>query len=141
MERSKESFDVQLSGCRGVSPLSTSTLLFQTQVSKMKARRESRSNKIATISGGNDGEVPPVPIPNTEVKLSSAEDTWREAAWEIRKSPVFLRPYGQVVKTPPFHGGNPGSSPGRVTTTPLAKAGLLFTKNTFARDWRNWQTH
>ena len=24
-------------------------------------------------------------------------------------------PYGQAVKTPPFHGGNPGSNPGRVT--------------------------
>ena len=24
-------------------------------------------------------------------------------------------PYGQAVKTPPFHGGNPGSIPGRVT--------------------------
>ena len=27
-------------------------------------------------------EGPPVPIPNTEVKLVCAEDTWREAAWE-----------------------------------------------------------
>uniref|UniRef100_UPI001A980EF1 hypothetical protein n=1 Tax=Mogibacterium timidum TaxID=35519 RepID=UPI001A980EF1 len=26
----------------------------------------------------------------TEVKLFSAEDTWWEAAWEIRTSPVFL---------------------------------------------------
>ena len=25
-------------------------------------------------------------------------------------------PYGQAVKTPPFHGGNPGSIPGRVTS-------------------------
>ena len=28
------------------------------------------------ISGENDGEVTPVPIPNTEVKLSSADDSW-----------------------------------------------------------------
>ena len=27
----------------------------------------------------------------------------------------FIRPVGQVVKTPPFHGGNMGSSPVRVT--------------------------
>ena len=40
-------------------------------------------------SGDNSEEVTPVPIPNTEVKLSSAEDTWWEAAWEIRTSPVF----------------------------------------------------
>ena len=26
-----------------------------------------------------------------------------------------MRPYGQAVKTSPFHGGNPGSNPGRVT--------------------------
>ncbi len=28
-------------------------------------------------SGDNGEEDPPVPIPNTEVKLFSAEDTWR----------------------------------------------------------------
>ena len=33
-------------------------------------------------------EVPPVPIPNTVVKLICAEDTWREAAWENRSSPT-----------------------------------------------------
>ena len=32
--------------------------------------------------GVDDGEVPPVPIPNTEVKLTCAENTWRAAAWE-----------------------------------------------------------
>ena len=41
-------------------------------------------------SGGNSEEDTPVPIPNTEVKLFSAEDTWRAASWEIRTSPVFL---------------------------------------------------
>ena len=70
--------------CQGAGSL---TLLFQTQVSKMKARRERRSNKIATISGGNDGEVPPVPIPNTEVKLSSAESTWLDTAREDKSLP------------------------------------------------------
>ena len=38
--------------------------------------------------GVDDGEVPPVPIPNTEVKLSCAENTWREAAWKDRSSPT-----------------------------------------------------
>ncbi len=56
-----------------------------------------------------------MPMPNTEVKLPSADDTWRATAWESRTPPVFFRPYGQAVKTPPFHGGNPGSIPGRVT--------------------------
>ena len=37
--------------------------------------------------GDNDAEVTPVPIPNTVVKLCSADDTWREAARESRSSP------------------------------------------------------
>ena len=43
-----------------------------------------QANEIATISGGNDGEVPPVPIPNTEVKPLYVESTWLEAAREDR---------------------------------------------------------
>ena len=34
--------------------------------------------------GNDDGEVPPVPIPNTEVKLTCAEDSWLETASENR---------------------------------------------------------
>ena len=34
--------------------------------------------------GVDDGKVPPVPIPNTEVKLGCAEDTWLETTWENR---------------------------------------------------------
>ena len=34
------------------------------------------------IAGIDDGEDPPVPIPNTEVKLTRADDTWGEAPWE-----------------------------------------------------------
>ena len=40
------------------------------------------------LVGVNSGEGPPVPIPNTEVKLISAEDTWREAARENRAMPT-----------------------------------------------------
>ena len=29
-------------------------------------------------------EGPPVPIPNTEVKLKFVDDTWRVTAWENR---------------------------------------------------------
>ena len=32
---------------------------------------------------------------------------------------ILKRPGGQAVKTPPFHGGNTGSSPVRVTTVSL----------------------
>ena len=38
--------------------------------------------------GDDDAEVTPVPIPNTEVKLCGADDTWRAAARESRKSPA-----------------------------------------------------
>ena len=40
------------------------------------------------------GEVPPVPIPNTEVKLTCAEDTWLETAWENRCSPTQIKKPG-----------------------------------------------
>ena len=42
------------------------------------------------IIGVNDDEDPPVPIPNTEVKLIRAEDTWREAAREDRSTPIQM---------------------------------------------------
>ena len=42
------------------------------------------------ICGGNSEEVTPVPIPNTEVKLLSAYDTWWETAWESKTLPLFL---------------------------------------------------
>ena len=41
------------------------------------------------ISGNYSEEDPPVPISNTVVKLFSADDTWRAAAWESRTSPVI----------------------------------------------------
>ena len=34
--------------------------------------------------------VPPVPIPNTEVKPHRAESTWRATAWQDRSSPGFF---------------------------------------------------
>ena len=43
------------------------------------------------ITGVDDDEVPPVPIPNTEVKLISVENTWLVTAWEDRMMPVRKR--------------------------------------------------
>ena len=40
------------------------------------------------IVGVSNGEGPPVPIPNTEVKLTSADNTWLEAAREDRSMPT-----------------------------------------------------
>ena len=37
-----------------------------------------------TISGDDGEGVPPVPIPNTEVKPFSADGTWLETTWESR---------------------------------------------------------
>ena len=37
----------------------------------------------------NSEEVTPVPIPNTVVKLLSADDTWRATSREIRTSLLF----------------------------------------------------
>ena len=43
--------------------------------------------KVHTFSGGDGKRVPPVPIPNTEVKPLSAEGTWLDTAREIRSLP------------------------------------------------------
>ena len=40
-------------------------------------------------AGDNDGEGPPVPIPNTAVKLTGAEDTWMVTSRENRASPAL----------------------------------------------------
>src|SRR6476660_8944573 len=47
--------------------------------------------QMQTDPGDSSGEATPVPIPNTEVKLSSAEDTERAAFRENRSSPGSLR--------------------------------------------------
>ena len=46
-----------------------------------------RSRKNAEVLGDNGGGVTPVPIPNTVVKPSSADDTG--ISWESRSSPGF----------------------------------------------------
>jgi hypothetical protein len=58
----------------------------------MTARRPAAErHPDAENPGDSSGEAIPVPIPNTEVKLSSAEDTERAAFRENRSSPGFLR--------------------------------------------------
>ena len=47
-----------------------------------KARLEAKF--WAYVAGADDVEVPPVPIPNTEVKLDRAESTWLETTREDR---------------------------------------------------------
>ena len=45
---------------------------------------------LSATCGDNSEEDPPVPIPNTVVKLLSADDTRRVTSREIRTSPLFL---------------------------------------------------
>ena len=42
------------------------------------------------FSGEDDREVTPVPIPNTEVKLSSADDSWGLPPVKIGIRQIFL---------------------------------------------------
>ena len=42
------------------------------------------------FSGDSSGGATPVPIPNTEVKPSSADDTAWVTVWESRSSPDLL---------------------------------------------------
>ena len=44
---------------------------------------------IKEICGDYSGEDTPVPIPNTEVKLLSADDTWRATARESKTLPLI----------------------------------------------------
>ena len=46
--------------------------------------------KTLNHSGGYYGEATPVPIPNTEVKLVSVQDTWLETARENRSLPDYI---------------------------------------------------
>ena len=55
-------------------------------------------NSIQKISGDNNEEEIPVPMPNTEVKLLSAEDTYELPCWENRKSPVLYSSLAQLVE-------------------------------------------
>ena len=48
--------------------------------------------------GVDDAEGPPVPIPNTEVKLSGAENTWLVTAREDREMPTqSIHPKGCIA--------------------------------------------
>ena len=48
--------------------------------------------KIEYVVGEYCGEGPPVPIPNTEVKLTCADNTWLETAREDKASPTSYIP-------------------------------------------------
>ena len=53
---------------------------------------EAEGGKDHPESGDDGWEAPPVPIPNTAVKLPRVESTGLEAAWEDRLLPVTSKP-------------------------------------------------
>ena len=70
--------------------LSSSSLLSSVlRVSRdtFKGKRQRNRRKTA---GADDAKDTPVPMPNTEVKLCGAEDTWWETAWENREAPALF---------------------------------------------------
>ena len=66
--------------------------------------------------GGNSGEATPVPIPNTEVKLSRADGTAGATLWESRTLPGFFpkaRDFDRGLS--PFSGTGSGVATARST--------------------------
>ena len=56
-----------------------------------------REYSLSTV-GVDDAGGPPVPIPNTEVKPCSAENTWRVTARKDRKMPTLDSEYFFIQK-------------------------------------------
>ena len=46
--------------------------------------------RLPVFFGGNSEEAPPVPIPNTEVKLFCADGTAWATVWESRTPPILF---------------------------------------------------
>ena len=62
-------------------------LVLRVQGPGSESGRDCNSEK--GIVGVNDDEDPPVPIPNTVVKLVGAEDTWLETTREQVRIPII----------------------------------------------------
>ena len=50
-----------------------------------------QNSAFKSFPGGHRRGVTPVPIPNTEVKLSTADGTACESVWESRSLPGLIR--------------------------------------------------
>ena len=66
-------------------------MMFVLAMESSGSGRRDGAPRVTTDFGGYGGGVTPVPIPNTEVKPSSADGTWQETAWESRSPPDFSR--------------------------------------------------
>ena len=54
------------------------------------------SENLNRFIGGNSEEDPPVPIPNTEVKLFCADGTAWVTVWESRSLPISSKGSNQI---------------------------------------------
>ena len=59
-------------------------------------RGTERNEVFSDAVGVSNGEGPPVPIPNTEVKLTSAENTCLATDWKDRSTPTQRTP-GEIL--------------------------------------------
>ena len=72
------------------------------------------TERLLYIHCGDDSvEDPPVPIPNTEVKLNCAESTWLDTAWEDRELPHFIFLVSSAVEHPAVNRRVVGPNPTR----------------------------
>ena len=55
----------------------------------MPTQKKPDLDQVSFLVGVDWREGPPVPIPNTEVKLSGAEDTWLVTARKNREMPTY----------------------------------------------------
>ena len=70
-----------------------------------------RPIKKFTLCGGYGLGVPPVPIPNTEVKPQHADGTWLETARESRSLPHFIFLSSSMAEHSAVNRNVVGSSP------------------------------
>ena len=85
-------------------------------------------NHIHRLFGGDSEKDPPVPIPNTEVKLLSAESTCLDTDWKDRTPPNFYSSLAQSVEPAAVNRVVVGSSPtgGAKGSLNRTRFGLLF---------------
>ena len=81
---------VQLTGTNRPRAWVSSTLMIVLAMKSSGLRRRRTTPELTTDFGGHGGGVTPVPIPNTEVKPSSADGTWDECPRESRTPPDFF---------------------------------------------------
>ena len=72
---------------------------------------EEKEEHIHRLFGGDSEKDPPVPIPNTEVKLLSAESTCLDTDWKDRTPPNFYSSLAQSVEPAAVNRVVVGSSP------------------------------